>query len=110
MCLSRLCAAAVLAAWMILPAAQPSRGEGERGSIPPGESRDGSRPSEGAIKGGSAGQRNPEESPAQAERERQREATRCEALKGGLREECLRDLDAASARRPPQEPRPATPN
>lgn len=108
MYLPRLCAAAVLAAWMMLPAAQEPRGEGERGSIPPGTSRDGSRPSDGAIKGGAAVRQKPSEPPVQSERERRREITRCETLKGALREECLRDLDAPGS--PPQKPSPPTPN
>jgi hypothetical protein len=65
-------------------------GEGTRGSAPPGTSQDGSRPAEGAIKGGSsiapgenAGM--PSRTPSESA-----EATkRCQELGGSLREQCL---------------------
>jgi hypothetical protein len=65
-------------------------GDGARGSTPPGMSQDGSRPADGAIKGGtsiapgeSAGmpKRTPSES-AEAQK-------RCEELTGSLRDQCL---------------------
>ncbi len=75
--------------------------EGERGSTPPGMSRDGSGPSEGAIKGGttilpgeSAGV--PDGSPA-AVPPADRAVSRCFELSGTLREQCLRDARNAGA-------------
>lgn len=87
----------------------------ERGSIPPGEAKDGSRPSEGAITGGSIlpGERGgvTEESKATTPSERIR---RCNELSGSLREECLLKEESASggatkapepSAPPPQNPR-----
>jgi hypothetical protein len=107
MFLKSLCVAAVLAAWMVVPSAQDSRGEGERGSLPPGTSRDESRPSEGAIKGGSAASRKPGTPSIQSEGDLRREIARCDALMGALRDDCLRDVDAAAgaAGLRPQKPR-----
>ena len=57
-------------------------GDGRRGSVPPGTSQDGSRPDEGAIKGGSI----------DAKRgERSREIERCRDLEGTLRQQCIAD-------------------
>jgi hypothetical protein len=74
-----------------------SLSEGERGSIPPGTSQDGSRPSEGAIKGGAI---LPGESAgvpdAGSTRPSEREINRCKELTGVLRDECLRDLGASA--------------
>jgi hypothetical protein len=59
--------------------------DGERGSVPPGQSRDGGAPSDGAIKGGTilpgenAGVPNDTKVP-----------TRCDQLSGTLREDCLK--------------------
>lgn len=60
----------------------------ERGSIPPGQSRDGAAPSDGAIKGGAI---LPGEKGGMPEK-------RCEELAGTLREDCLKqqERDAAS--------------
>lgn len=69
----------------------------ERGSTPPGLSRDGSGPADGAIKGGSI-QPDLGNSPAPA-----RDVARCEQLAGPLRAQCLRDLDpGAGGTLPPQ--------
>jgi hypothetical protein len=63
--------------------------ESQRGSIPPGQSRDGAAPSEGALKGGAilpgetGGMR--DSPPDQAKIEQ-----RCKELSGTLREDCLR--------------------
>jgi hypothetical protein len=86
---------------------QSSGGEEGRGSTPPGTARDGSRPSDGAIKGGSI---LPGESagvpdsklPSGQARER------CKELTGSLREECLRhERDAAiGGTKPPMDTRP----
>ena len=62
----------------------------ERGAIPPGLSQDGSRPAEGALKGGTI-------QPGEASGLPERRATRrCEDLQGVLRDQCLRDLESAS--------------
>lgn len=62
---------------------------GERGSIAPGESKDGAAPSDGAIQGGTIlpGETGglPEGRAAPGER-----ASRCNQLTGTLREDCLR--------------------
>jgi len=81
---------------------------GERGSTPPGQSRDGAAPSDGAIKGGTIlpGESSgvPDKTVAQK---------RCEELSGTLREDCLKqEREAASGetrlpsdiRKPPKEP------
>ncbi|HYY61850.1 MAG TPA: hypothetical protein VE756_10705 [Burkholderiales bacterium] len=76
-----------------VPAFAQTTGEPARGNTPPGMSQDGSRPADGAIKGGSI---RPGESggmpntggtaPNTAER-----MARCEELEGKLRDECLKD-------------------
>ena len=84
-------------------------GEGERSSTPPGAARDGSRPSDGAIKGGailpgeSAGV--PDGSPGAAP-PADRALSRCYELSGTLREQCLRDARnaGAGATRPSEAP------
>ena len=76
-----------------VPAFAQTSGEPSRGNTPPGTSQDGSRPAEGAIKGGSirpgesAGQPNTGgTAPSSDER-----LQRCEQLDGKLREDCLKD-------------------
>ena len=76
-----------------VPAFAQTTGEPARGNTPPGMSQDGSRPAEGAIKGGSirpgesAGQPNTGgTAPSSDER-----LQRCEQLDGKLREDCLKD-------------------
>jgi hypothetical protein len=63
---------------------------GERGSLPPGQSKDGAAPSDGAIKGGTIlpGETGgvPDRAKAQA---------RCDELSGTLREDCLKQERAA---------------
>jgi hypothetical protein len=74
----------------------------ERGSVPPGQSRDGAAPSEGAIKGGAI---LPGEKAGMPEK-------RCEELTGTLREDCLKqqERDAASgASRKPGDTRKKSP-
>lgn len=56
---------------------------GERGSAPLGTARDGSRPADGAIKGGTIA---PGESAGMPERK----PNRCYDLSGTLREDCLK--------------------
>ena len=68
----------------------------ERGSIPPGQSQDGSRPQDGAIVGGNIlpGEKSgmPENKPTLEEREK-----RCMELNGALRDECLMNEKGASS-------------
>jgi hypothetical protein len=79
-------------------------GEPARGSTPPGMSQDGSRPADGAIKGGSAGAGGsaiapgetgglPNRTPAESAESRKR----CDELTGSLREECLEKEKARNA-------------
>jgi hypothetical protein len=68
----------------------------QRGSVPPGTSSDGSRPAEGAIKGGTIlpGERGgvPENAPSP-----ERRVAKCNELSGTLRDDCLRrEQDASS--------------
>ncbi|HEV3009123.1 MAG TPA: hypothetical protein VGX52_08835, partial [Burkholderiales bacterium] len=67
---------------------------GERGSTPPGQSRDGAAPSAGAIKGGSI---LPGESGGMPDRTKMEKEKRCDELFGTLREDCLKqEREAAS--------------
>jgi hypothetical protein len=70
--------------------------EGQRGSIPPGASRDGSAPSDGALKGGAI---LPGETGGMpdAHAEREKRERRCKQLAGTLREDCLRQGREAAA-------------
>lgn len=87
-------------------------GDSARGNMPPGMSQDGSRPADGAIKGGSIlpGEKagTPDQSPAAGSSER---LTRCGELTGVLREQCLdKERSAAggsSAPRPRNKETPA---
>jgi hypothetical protein len=64
---------------------------GERGSAPLGTSQDGSRPADGAIKGGTIA---PGESAGMPERK----PNRCYEMSGTLREDCLkREREAAAS-------------
>lgn len=88
-------------------------GEPARGTTPPGTSQDGSRPAEGAIKGGTtiapgetAGVpgRTPGNSPAESAEMRRR----CDELTGPLRDECLdKPRDAATGGTAPRDTRDA---
>lgn len=80
----------LLIALTLLACASAAGGqEGQRGSIPPGQSRDGAAPSEGALKGGTilpgetGGMPGSPTDRAQIEQ-------RCKELSGTLREDCLR--------------------
>jgi len=95
-----------------VPAFAQTTGDPARGNTPPGMSQDGSRPADGAIKGGSirpgesAGQPNTGgTAPSTEER-----VQRCEQLDGKLREDCLKDeaspasgASVPSIRRTPKE-------
>jgi hypothetical protein len=77
-------------------ASEASAEEGQRGSIPPGSSRDGSAPSDGALKGGTLLPGETGGMPdARAEREKLEQ--RCKELAGTLREDCLRQGREAAA-------------
>jgi hypothetical protein len=87
-------------------------GDTGRGNTPPGMSQDGSRPMDGAVKGGSIvpGEKGgvPNADPATSSTERH---ARCNELSGKLREDCLdQERSAAggsSAPRPQQKEVPA---
>jgi hypothetical protein len=71
---------------------------GERGSLPPGQSKDGAAPADGAIKGGAI---LPGETGGLPDKDKVEQ--RCEELSGTLREDCLkqqREAAAAGATRP----------
>jgi hypothetical protein len=84
-----------------------------RGSVPPGSAADGSRPADGAIKGGSIlpGERGGV--PQSTERTPEQRVAKCNELSGVLRDQCLRDAHDASvgATREPaiKEPAPSVP-
>jgi hypothetical protein len=65
---------------------------GERGSLPPGQSKDGAGPSDGAIKGGAI---LPGETGGIPDRAKTQ--ARCDELLGTLREDCLKQERAAGA-------------
>jgi hypothetical protein len=78
-----------------------------RGNTPPGTSQDGSRPADGAIKGGSIlpGEKagTPDQSPTASQSER---LARCDEMNGLLREQCLeKERNAASGSSVPPRPR-----
>jgi hypothetical protein len=81
----------LLIAMVILAFPSGAWGEdAERGSIPPGSSRDGSAPSDGALKGGAI-------LPGETGRMPDSRAERCKELSGTLREDCLRQAREAAA-------------
>ena len=69
----------IVAAWALAGPVLPQAGE--RGSLPPGTSQDGSRPADGAIKGGAI---LPGETAGVPGKQK------CEQLTGSLREDCLK--------------------
>ncbi len=84
-----------------------------RGTVPPGTASDGSRPADGAIKGGTIlpGERGgmPDNAPTP-----ERRVARCNELSGTLRDECLRreqdaSVGAGSTRPDPKAPSPSVP-
>lgn len=82
--------AALLAALFATATFAQSGGE-QRGSTPPGTSRDGSAPSDGALKGGTI---LPGEQSGMPTR---KVPSRCEELEGSLREDCLKEEEKAGA-------------
>ena len=62
-----------------------STGEPSRGNTPPGMSKDGSKPSDGAIQGGA-----PKILPGEQGGLPNRDIQRCNELSGSLREDCLK--------------------
>lgn len=69
----------IMVVWALAGPVLPQTGE--RGSIPPGTSQDGSRPADGAIKGGAILPGESAGVPGKA---------KCEQLSGTLREDCLK--------------------
>ena len=70
----------------------------ERGSIPPGQSRDGAAPADGAIKGGAI---LPGETAGMPDKERVENEKRCDELRGTLREDCLKQQPSDTRTRLP---------
>lgn len=101
--MSRVRTLLAIAAMALIPglaAAQTGSGDGSRASTPPGTARDGSGPSDGAIKGGAIlpGESGgvPDTAPG-ATPPADRALSRCYELSGTLREQCLRDARSAGA-------------
>jgi len=97
----------VLALVFLSPLAIAQTGDAQRGNTPPGMSQDGSRPADGAIKGGSIlpGEKagTPEQSPTADKSER---LARCDEMTGLLREQCLeKERSAAGGSSVPPRPR-----
>ena len=86
----------VLALFPALALAQS--GDATRGNTPPGMSQDGSRPMDGAVKGGSIV---PGEKGGTTER-----LKRCDELSGTLREDCLKKERSAAGGSSAPAPRP----
>jgi len=89
------------------PALVLAQGDSTRGNTPPGSSQDGSRPMDGALKGGSivpgerAGVPNNDSQASSTER-----LKRCDELSGKLREDCLaKERSAAGGSSVPPRPR-----
>jgi hypothetical protein len=78
---------------MLITTAASSADTGERASVPPGQSRDGAGPSEGAIVGGSTAPKAAPGAAPSAAQPGERASGRCKELKGTLRDQCLRDLE-----------------
>jgi hypothetical protein len=83
----------LVVAMLVLAVAGAALGQtGERGSIPPGQSKDGAAPADGAIKGGTI---LPGETSGLPDKEKLEQ--RCEELTGTLREDCLKQQREAAA-------------
>jgi hypothetical protein len=101
-----------IAAALLLPAAAFAQSEEQRGSTPPGTSRDGAAPSDGALKGGAI---LPGE---QGGVPTTKVPSRCDELEGTLRAECLEkernagaggSADPLPSREIPPSPTPTAP-
>jgi hypothetical protein len=97
----------MLALVFLSPLAFGQTGDATRGNTPPGTSQDGSRPADGAIKGGSIlpGEKagTPDQAPAAGKSER---LARCDEMSGLLREQCLeKERSAAAGSSVPPRPR-----
>jgi hypothetical protein len=93
----RLIAATALVTLAATASAQaPDTG---RGNTPPGMSRDGAAPGDGAITGGSIapGERGGTPSGRDTNTGREEAMKRCHDLEGLLREQCLRNADSAGS-------------
>jgi hypothetical protein len=93
----------MVVAWTLAGPVLPQAGE--RGSTPPGTSQDGSRPADGAIKGGAI---------VPGERAGVPGKAKCEELAGSLREDCLkqeqeREAGTGATRETPPSPPVTTP-
>jgi hypothetical protein len=95
-CFRALRAGSLTVAFACVAGLALAQGPGERGSSPPGSSRDGGRPADGAIRGGSVAP--PDAGNSQTA---ERDAARCNELSGALRDQCLRDLGSAGSTRSP---------
>jgi hypothetical protein len=98
MAILQLVAALALAGASAACFAQNGGEAGEGGSIPLGESRDGSGAAEGAIKGSSI------EPGIGTSSMPERDIARCKQLAGEPREQCLRDLGAGAGGSAPPKP------
>ncbi|MGH8665661.1 MAG: hypothetical protein ACREUX_15470 [Burkholderiales bacterium] len=76
-----------IAAALGAPAALGAESDQPRGSVPPGTSQDGSRPDQGAIKGGSIERKKDADHGPDA----RPEIERCRDLEGTLRTQCIAD-------------------
>lgn len=89
-----------------------AQSDGERGSTPPGLSQDGSRPAEGAIKGGSIAPGEsggmPDKAGSAAAGGSTSDLARCYQLEGTLREQCLAHEREAPLSRGSEAPRAPT--
>lgn len=110
--------AIALLALFFLAGLAAAQSDGERGSTPPGMSQDGSRPAEGAIKGGSIA---PGESGGMPDKAggsaaaggtaaggTARDLGRCYQLEGSLREQCLAQERDNALKRGSEAPRAPT--
>jgi len=92
----------------VLPDNPPTQGDAPRGNVPPGRSRDGSAPAEGAIKGGTIlpGEQGGMPVDKNATDSDKGSAAggsklqRCNELSGSLREQCLEKERSAPGARP----------
>jgi hypothetical protein len=80
-------------------AALGQAGDSGRGSTPPGSSRDGAAPGDGAITGGSIAPGERSGVPDASNTGKDEALRRCAELEGILREQCLRDAGRAGSGR-----------